>query len=716
MNNRKQPKKHLYRSSIVGLCSTAILLSSTAVPVFGAVKAETIPVAQVSREGALVPEVREVTRTISYLNPVTKKQESVRQVIRYRQDGDQATALASPVWPEFFSPEFAGFETDQVVVQAIQTDAQTADSTVTINYYPRKESGRRRISIHFNSTPATASRFAGDQQVLKTIRTMTDDNGDLLIPAPPEGWRYFNPDLPPKVHFGQGGLASLNLYVCPLATVSREQTKDFQRELILHLPTGDQRLIQTATAKRVIVTENGVERPGKWTVANFPALRVPTVLGYAPSQAVVPELQPAADQTDLKVEIYYYQTQNNNSQTENTTTDADTQTTPVGTTETGTQTALPQTQNEESQTETAGTADSATQTTDEGMADQGTQTNLSSDEGTQTADNPSTTEGVQTGDGKLVDEAGQTEDSHQTEAGTQTNNQGTSAATPTTDGSTQTSRPGSGAGSADAAAQTSGGEISGNSHGTQTEDTATTDTATQTDSTQRADSAIQTEKEKNDRADGDLVDCGVQTSSQTTNDDAADIGRDNQAVQTELPSREEADIQTKPGHGEDQGSQTDTKTTESGTQTDLVSMEDSQPQTTVPATVEQSTQTGAGTKKPSQESQADNGQAASRPGNLGPAINENNPRQTEPIPAAAPAEGALLQPQQPASPEDEVDPLAFHNALAGLEQPLRELGQEEKDDQLPQTGNQASTKTTIIGLLVTLLAGLASLWTLKKRH
>lgn len=750
MKNDNRTKKRFYRSSIIGLCSTAILLSSTAVPVFGAANAdiEAAAVTQaVGDKGQAVPaESKEVTRTISYLNPLTNKQESIRQVVRYQQDGDQLTPLGSPIWPEFFSPEFAGFETDQVIVQAVQTDAETADKTVTIEYYPRTAPNRRKINIHFNSAPATSKHFSGDQQILKTIHTVTDDNGDLLIPEPPAGWKYFSRDLPSKVHFSQHGVASLNLYVCPLAIASREQIKEFQRELILHLPAGDQHLIQRVTAKRVIVTENGVEKAGKWTIAEFPALRVPTIPGYGPSQALVPALQPAPDQASSKVEIYYYQTQNNNSQTENTATDTGTQTALADTSEEGTQTAAPQTKDETSQTETTGMADSATQTINQGqLVNQDTQTDLSSEAGTQTAVNPSNDAGTQTRDSSSADEAVQTDNNQAVTEGTQTNNNNTTnTATQTSDtemadGNTQTVSHSGDEGHTDTAVQTDndGPNTANTAVDTQTEDmgaineqtqtddaqtkdtgigtssVVTVDAGAQTDSTQSMEATSQTENEvvnsSTQVGNTELTDKETQTDSPVGSGTAADTKHGSQAGEGELPSKEETGTQTDFDHGKDSSTQTVASNVDDSTQTDVQDkrpdVADSQTQTIVPAFVNKGVQTDKADKF-NHEKAIDSRQEDRNVPATYPAINEGG---IAPTPA-----DSTVQPKQTA--KGEIDPLAFHNALTALERPLHELDRDEKEGQLPQTGNQVGTKATVIGLFVTLLAGLTSLWTLKKRR
>ena len=66
-----------------------------------------------------------------------------------------------------------------------------------------------------------------------------------------------------------------------------------------------------------------------------------------------------------------------------------------------------------------------------------------------------------------------------------------------------------------------------------------------------------------------------------------------------------------------------------------------------------------------------------------------------------------------------LDPLAFHNELNQLQQPLKELAtrpQTHESSSLPQTGNHEDPKVSILGTLTMLMGAFLTALHLRKRH
>ena len=739
----KELSRHIYRSSLIGLASTSILLTLAA----GNAMADTnnsqptTPLTTLIRRNEPLV-TREVVRTITYVNPLTKEKHSIRQVATYQFDRNgKVVKSTNPIWSAYFAPYFDGYAPLWVEIGAKATSPDSADEKEEITY--RKVAGSGEVlAVHIFFTGVDG------KPLLDLTRTIQNPNEkpvtDFALPAPPDGWEYADLEhLPKTIKVAPGASGRYTFMIRPVKALDhheehRQENKVLWRKIILHLPTGDQTIMQQATATREVTVKDGKTTNGEWQISPFAELRLPPMTGYQTSIDRIAARQLTADQLDqapLTVEVNYQKTGGP------ATKDETTQTASQPAVDTGSQTDQPMVSDGGTQTNTpAGSGDSQTDqsvTNDQGMQ---TDETTAKDAGTQTDPNnpPSKGTGAQTDQTTGTDEGTQTNQPTNTDAGSQTTDPLTTDTgigedtVDITDHDTQTDSPattdtGSGDNVADSQDQSSQTDQSTNtSEGTQTDQSASTDAGSQTVDHPTIDTEV-----GNDTVDN--IDHGTQTDKLTAIDEETQT---NQPISIDAGSQtaDYPSVDTGVGNDmvddNDQGTQTDQSTgINEGTQTDQPATTDAASQTT-----DHGTQTdGSTTAKTRADNDAVNPinhdtQTAIEQGTKEHVGQDEGTRpdqlttDLQPVTdqiAPAPQQIALSgkdSSNQPAA----VDPIAFHNELDRLQRPLRELAadpQQKTAATLPQTGNQAAgTKAAVVVALTTLTAAGAAMFTLRKRR
>lgn len=228
MKMNQKLSHHIYRSSLIGLLSTSVLLTMTV----GGATAATVSSAE--RVAAVTPSDKQLTtkkvvRTISYVDPLTGKEHTVHQVASYQFDrAGQLIRTVNPVWQPFFTPIFPGYvPTNGVEIAPKVTTPDTPDKEEKFTYIPLidKNDQSYMARIHFSALDGT------DLRTYDTGVLGENDNPLLsfTLPTPPDGWEYVDQDqLPKSIAVTPGTTNAFTFLVrekLPTKKVNRKLTK-----------------------------------------------------------------------------------------------------------------------------------------------------------------------------------------------------------------------------------------------------------------------------------------------------------------------------------------------------------------------------------------------------------------------------------------------------------------------------------------------------------
>ena len=460
----------------------------------------------------------------------------------------------------------------------------------------------------------------------------------------------------------------------------------------------------------------------------------PTPSGDKDSQTDDPTMSDGGTQTD--------QSTSTGTQTERPATDdGGTQTEPVTTKDDSTQTDQPAVNDKGTQTESATTKDDGTQTDQATMVDEGSQTATNEtvdtgvgddsiddvDQGTQT-ESPTVKDDVSQTENKQQDDSTQTEVSTGKDAATQTAQPAVTDKDSQTSGSstTDTGVGDDSIGDVDQGTQTEsptvkddGGQTENKEQNdsTQTEVSTGKDAETQTDQPSAADKDSQTSDSSTtdtgvgDDSINDDVDQETKTESPTVKGDAS---------QTENKQQDDS-TQTETTTGKDEKTQTESEQQSTGTQTENSTepstSRDEDSQTDIiekDAVIQEDHQITT-----TDDTGSNKGQINNATQSKSSTVNTNDPNWqgvTPSWPISNTKAGSQIDTAE-ASPT--LDPLAFHNELNQLQQPLKELAtrpQTHESSSLPQTGNHDDPKVSILGTLTMLMGAFLTALHLRKRH
>ena len=668
-----------YHRSMVSLLSATALLGLATMPVLaeqndGDASAPPVTTPAVTSPDTTgeqnVARTQKVTRTIEYTNPISGEREKAVQtaVLKFDQDGNQIDA-DNAIWPEFFMPSFDGYLCQYSVVRAQKI---TKDDVWGLKYYViyAKEHTTSAQSIlklvdinRKNVVPDIKVNFAADE-----MEKMID------LPTPPTGWEYVN-DLPAKV--------PISRYTAPVelmvrksaAVVSHQEAKELTRQIIVHLPSGDKIITQKVTATRTVQTDHGKTTTGEWQIPAFAEYQAPSVDGYVADQLTIPAQQLDASQLAdqlAPVEIHYQQEETAKGDTTGEQPDKTGDDQSAVTDPSGEQTD-PGTKDEGVGDDTVDPGDQQDPATkDEGVGDDTIDSGdikqpETKDEGSQTDPTPSTKDegvGDDTIDPGETEQPGTKDEGSQTDPDPSTKDEG--VGDDTIDPG-ETEQPGT------------------KDEGSQTDpDPSTKDEGVGDDTIDPGEMKQPETKDEGSQTDPVVPPSTTDGSSDdaAVSDDKRPTGTTDAGSQTDpTPAAKDESTETEPTPSVDQGTQTDDSAiTDRGASTSEGNQESQidEPSSTIQKKVDEQSKPNVVDQQP----QLDNsGQ------NQSTTANQTN---------------------------EEVDPLAFHDRLSQLQEPLNDLTKvtpdqgKQEQDQLPQTGNHRQSAT--LQVLVATVCGMLFAW------
>ena len=482
---------HSYRSSLIGILSASVLLSLSAGNVLADANtgqpASHLTTAKSHDHGQVT--TKEVTRTINYVDPLTKEKHAINQVVRFQfdQDGKLIKKGTVSAWQAYFVPYFEGYAPNWCEVPPKVITPDSANETEDV-IYTKVLSENPIGSVLIKFIPIDGSN----------VQYLTIGNSDgkplstFELPEPPEGWKYVGKDQLPKIVQITPGATRFNFLIQKNDTDThqekKQENKELSRKIILHLPTCDKVITQHARATRDVSVVDGKNSYGEWQISPFDEFVLPQVDGYQSSLTKVASLQLTADQLEkepVTIKVDYHKVNDEGTSTDPSK-DASTETDPVPGVDEGTQTDPSISTG--TQTDPPAMSDAGTQTEPSTSKDEGTQTDqpTKEDEGNQTDDTPTVDTGV--GDDTIAgtDEGTQTDQSTKSDEGSPT------VDTPTTD---------TGVGDDTIAGTDEGTQTDQPAkadEGSQTIDTPTTDTGVGDDTIAGTDQGTQTEPSTNE--------------------------------------------------------------------------------------------------------------------------------------------------------------------------------------------------------------------------
>lgn len=650
---------------------------------------------------------------------MTKEKHVIRQVASFQlEQNGKLVKTIHPGWQSYVLPYLEGYTPNWAVVPPKATTPNSADEVEDITYRKNQRAPKEAYNIRIEFYAIDGQPMADKVNVIRNDKPVLT----FPLPSPPEGWEYVDEEQLPKIlHTVPDAGISYKFLVQKIQTPShqenRVENKQLCRTITLHLPTGDQVITQHALATRNISVEGDKMHYGEWQISPFDEFQLPKIDGYQASLDKVAAQQLTADQLaqdPITVEVDYHKVVDDKGTGTGTTDDSTvTDPTPSGdkdsqtddptmsdggtqtdqSTSTGTQTERPATDDGGTQTEPVTTKDDSTQTDQPAVNDKGTQTESATtkDDGTQTDQATMVDEGSQTATNETVDTGVGDDSIDDVDQGTQTESPTVKDDVSQTENKQQ-----------DDSTQT---EVStGKDAATQTAQPAVTDKDSQTSGSSTTDTGV------GDDSIGD-VDQGTQTESPTVKGDAS---------QTENKQQDDS-TQTETTTGKDEKTQTESEQQSTGTQTENSTepstSRDEDSQTDIiekDAVIQEDHQITT-----TDDTGSNKGQINNATQSKSSTVNTNDPNWqgvTPSWPISNTKAGSQIDTAE-ASPT--LDPLAFHNELNQLQQPLKELAtrpQTHESSSLPQTGNHDDPKVSILGTLTMLMGAFLTALHLRKRH
>lgn len=253
------------------------------------------------------PQLRQITRTINFRNPLNQNAvTTVIQTAAFKRavyhdlvsDTDTYGAWIPLVakWDELILPEVAGYKPSQTVSQLVVTP-DTANVVLDVEYLP--ESRLQTVN------------YVGQNGNLIKTQNFTGKVGETIKPAfkLPAGWRLLAGQQLPESLVIQTVNVPLTVQIEHGLVDQPDETRTVSRSIKLNLPNGKvQTKVQTVkftrTVTRDLVTNQFIY--GEWQrQGQFDQFDVPTIAGYLANLNQVPMIVPTADSADSTVQIQY---------------------------------------------------------------------------------------------------------------------------------------------------------------------------------------------------------------------------------------------------------------------------------------------------------------------------------------------------------------------------------------------------------------------------
>lgn len=657
-------------------------------------------------------EKQTVTRKITVVDPHFEQPQVHLQTVEFVKEDNQWRPVNSNFLPPFFPVQYENYKISQTAVKPLVVSPGESIPDVNITY--------RQVDLSHAVVQGNLSVVAEDTDGGKTIHTnVSSKPGEWVdFPPAPAGYEYMC-DHPDKIYISKSGVQYVYLPVKKLAdnAQNKVETKRVTRKVVFKLPSGDKEVVQEAYAKRTVTTSaNGKYRQvSPWKIDSLPVIDVPQVDGYSSStdKVLAHQLTLADFDSDLQDVIVTYTPREKAPSTSSESTpvehDVDKGKAP---------------EDKSSARETAASKTDGVMTSEEGNQTENEHVQQTNN-GTQTADKSSSTVGSQT---EVAAEevlqkkqnsssATQTDEHVLTDSGVQTDEEKTSNKDLQTSG-TQTSDTTV----KDDAIETD--PVSGVTVDSQTESSPLTDTSSQTSNAGQETIGSQTDRPPVVTTDSQTdatvgTDSGVQIDIKPANEDGI-----TQTEQKPLVTSETQTTLLLVGKDEEVQTNAPLTSKSTGMQTEQVTQLNSATQTTsssqpiMISTAQQTekqvaTDASAGTEKGVQtdDTMAEVKDNASQTENH--ASNQGTPTDdlvTVPVNKGVQT-GLAKMNEQKANPDmanldsnNDKDDRALADLFAQDQAARRSLEQEK----LPQTSNNTDNSTTLVGMLLTVLAGFLS--------
>lgn len=251
------------------------------------------------------PQLRQITRTINFKNPLNQNAvTTVVQTAAFKRavyhdlvsDTDTYSAWIPLVakWDELILPEVAGYQPSQTVSQLVVTP-DTANVVLDVEYQSQLQTVNY---VDQNGNLIKTQNFAG--KVGETIKP------GFKLPA---GWRLLTGQQLPESLVIQAANVPLNVQIEHGLVDQPDEMRTVSRSIKLNFPNGKvQTKVQTVkftrTVTRDLVTNQFIY--GEWQrQGQFDQFDVPTIAGYLANLNQVPMIVPTADSADSTVQIQY---------------------------------------------------------------------------------------------------------------------------------------------------------------------------------------------------------------------------------------------------------------------------------------------------------------------------------------------------------------------------------------------------------------------------
>lgn len=253
------------------------------------------------------PQLRQITRTINFKNPLNQNAvTTIVQTAAFKRavyhdlvsDTDTYGAWIPLIakWDELILPKVVGYEPSQTVSELVATP-DTANVILNVEYLPK-------------SQLQTINYVDQNGNLIKT-QNFTGTIGETIKPEfnLPVGWRLLAGQQLPKSMVIQAVNVPLTVQIEHDLVNQPAETRTVSRTIVLNLPNGKtQTKVQSAkftrTVTRDLVTNQFIY--GEWQrQGQFDQFDVPTIAGYLANLNQVPMIVPTADSADSTVQIQY---------------------------------------------------------------------------------------------------------------------------------------------------------------------------------------------------------------------------------------------------------------------------------------------------------------------------------------------------------------------------------------------------------------------------
>lgn len=291
-------------STQVGISSATVLLSlamGTVVNHPSVLASDDQPVTVNSPQA----QTKLITRLIKVIDPYSTKPIQYQQTVQFRKVAGQWQPVSDNYWAPLFMKQYENYEPDRLYIPAKLVDAQQPSETLTIRYHEVKIPDRYRL---LSETVSVWSRPNGRSH-LSDVRGKIGEW--VAFPKAPTGFQYAV-QHPDKIHLISP--QPIQILHMPLLTIkdnSETESKVLTREITFKLPTGDQTVVQRATARRnkiVMPDQSGMVHWTPWTIVQTAEVTVPQVAGYVSSLVKIPDLTVDSEQ-DIQPLVVTYQKQ-----------------------------------------------------------------------------------------------------------------------------------------------------------------------------------------------------------------------------------------------------------------------------------------------------------------------------------------------------------------------------------------------------------------------